>query len=148
MANNRMYLKCSCGSLCYLGKRMGSGYYFHEGAMVQDELGKFYDEHEWCPGGLDHFSISYECPPNYDHGPGYEVERHAPCGKPSPDGTRWCTLETGHSGEHRQFYTAWSVERGASIADRMDKLVGESIERLGSEAKRVYEEELFKKPPE
>jgi H2-forming N5,N10-methylenetetrahydromethanopterin dehydrogenase-like enzyme len=40
------------------------------------------------------------------------------------------------------------VERGASIADRMDKLVGESIERLGSEAKRVYEEELFKKPPE
>jgi hypothetical protein len=72
MANNRMYLKCSCGERAYLGKRMGDGYYFQDGARLQDELGKFYDTHEWCPGGLDHFSIDYECPPNYDHGPAYQ----------------------------------------------------------------------------
>ena len=62
-----MYLKCSCGERCYLGKRMGDGYYFHAEAQIEKNLGGFYDAHERCPGGLDHFSVDYESPPNYDH---------------------------------------------------------------------------------
>jgi hypothetical protein len=87
MANNRMYLKCSCGGLFGLGKRMGDGYYMHAEtrAALGEALGEFYDKHEWCAGGLDHFEIAYESPPNYDHGPGYEVEKPAPNYSFDPD---------------------------------------------------------------
>ncbi len=72
MANNRMYLKCSCGETCYIGKRMGDGYYLGYGVGQRlPEIGPFFDAHEWCPGGLDHFAIHYESPPNYDHGPAF-----------------------------------------------------------------------------
>ena len=74
MANNRLFLVCDiCGQTCYLGKRMGVGWYGapeHTGESLND----FYDEHEWCTYtaagmsmgiSVDNFSMAYEDGPGH-----------------------------------------------------------------------------------
>ena len=66
MANNRIYLRCnSCGKTLFLGKRLGLGYWYEnyrpEEGSLEEQLNRFYDEHEYCNGaGLDCFDIEYE----------------------------------------------------------------------------------------
>lgn len=80
MANNRMYLRCAeCKRVLFLGKRFGTGYYWHnygyennaahkddpgwrpqDDRPLEDRLNAFFEEHEWCGDSLDHFDIVYE----------------------------------------------------------------------------------------
>jgi hypothetical protein len=47
---------------------MGSGYSFGDAVRgkLEKNMGEFFDTHEWC-GKLDHFTLEYECEPNYDY---------------------------------------------------------------------------------
>lgn len=67
MANQRMSLKCVCGEERYLAKRFGRGYCIwvddREGYL--DKLEEFFELHAACgEGSFDHFTISYEHPPD------------------------------------------------------------------------------------
>ena len=82
MANNRLYLKCSCGAELFIGKRFDGGYYWtnygklnqtvYKGYVPQDDrpledrLNEFYQDHEWCGGTLDHFTLEYEETPDWE----------------------------------------------------------------------------------
>lgn len=66
MANNRIYIQCVCDgddSALFLAKRYTDGYY---GPPV--EMSEWFDRHKLCGGTMDHFSIAYECTPDYEVG--------------------------------------------------------------------------------
>src|SRR5690606_16808818 len=66
MANNRVYLKCQCGSERFIAKRFGEGYYTV--GTAEEYVGKleqWFDDHAFC-GNMDHFSVQYEHDAGWD----------------------------------------------------------------------------------
>ncbi len=65
MANQRMYVRCSCGEEFSIAKRMAIGYYAHpwatkDPAAFVRRLNEFLDSHEYCEDYPDCFGLSYE----------------------------------------------------------------------------------------
>ncbi len=48
MANDRMYLKCTCGEMLFLAKTQGGGYFTLDDDDTVKGLDKFFDEHAFC----------------------------------------------------------------------------------------------------
>jgi hypothetical protein len=60
MANDRLYLKCTCdGKPFYLGKTLLEGYY-NVNPWDSNDLDKWYDEHAFCEGFPKNFRVFYE----------------------------------------------------------------------------------------
>jgi hypothetical protein len=60
MANNRIYIKCCCGSESFLAKRFDTPYYLVTKHLPALET--WFEEHEFCgePASRDHFELVYE----------------------------------------------------------------------------------------
>lgn len=62
MANNRIFLRCrKCGSILFLGKCYGDGYFYqnYRGSDLETELNDFYEKHAYCSEPLNESDIDF-----------------------------------------------------------------------------------------